>query len=102
MREGLKIVQVPGRYGYSVTLVGWVRRVQGDEWEMLPGHYTVTRLSGRATLDELAERGPGTDHRLYGPARHPEELHRLLVRRPKPASEKAWPQCPKPDGWVEK
>jgi hypothetical protein len=99
MREGLKLIQLPGRYGYSVTLVGWLRRVAGDEYEMLPGHVSVVRTSGRRILDELAIDGPKDDHRCT-PCRGVEEVHRLIVRRPKPADEKAWAAyVKKPEDW---
>ncbi len=106
MRTGLTILQVTGGYyGRAVTLVGWVRRVGGDEFEMLPGHITVWRESGAYNqngLDVLAAKGPVSGYKVSEPAETPEQLHRLLVRRPKPANEKAWAKIlPKPKGWQE-
>jgi hypothetical protein len=104
MRDGLRLVQVPGRYGYSVTLVGWLRRVAGDEME-LHGAVTVAR-SGSYRLDgltTLASDGPGRGYNVTEPSKAVEEIHRLLVRRSLVANEKAWAKhCPKPDGWDEK
>ncbi len=103
MREGLTVLQVTGAYyGYAVTLVGWLRRVSGDEYEMLPGHVTVLRTGDRDPngLDKLASEGPGKSYRCSEPSRGPELLHRLLVRRPKPANEKSWAKVvPRPAGW---
>lgn len=100
MSPGLKIIQVPGRYGYSVTRVGWLRRVAGDEWELLPGARTIIRSGGIRTLSELAEDGPKKDHTLSTPAAGLEEIHRLVIRRSLPANTKAWgDHCPKPKGW---
>lgn len=103
MKDGLKVIQVPGRFGYSVTLVGWVRRVNGDELELLNA-VTVAR-TGTYRLDgiqRLASEGPGKrGYDVTEPAKLPEELHRLLVRRSLPANEAAWQDyCPKPKGWL--
>ena len=105
MRQGLTILQVTGGYyGRAVTLVGWVRRVRGDEFEMLPGHVTVWRSSGQFAkngLDTLAAEGPGKDYETSKPALVVEQLHRLLVRRPKPCVEAAWKLVPRPKDWVD-
>lgn len=90
MCEGLKLLQVPGRYGYAVTIVGRLRRVAGDEYVIEPGARTVVRTSGARTLAELAADGPGRDHRLLPPTKVEEEIHRLTVRRALVASEEAW------------
>lgn len=102
MRNGLKIIQVPGRYGYSVTKIGWLRRVSGDEWEIMPGARTLVHTSGPRTLDSLASEGPGRDHQMSAPAAGPEEVHRLVIRRSLPASVDAWSKhCPRPSHWIE-
>jgi len=99
------VLQVTGAYyGYAVTLAGWVRRVGGDEYEMLPGHVTVLRTGNRDPngLDRLAAEGPGKNYQCSEPSKGTELLHRLLVRRPKPANEKAWEKIlPRPKGWQE-
>lgn len=106
MREGLNVVQVTGAYyGYAVTLVGWLRRVSGDEWEMLPGHVTVMRTGKRdlSGLDKLASGGLANRYRASEPAKQPESIHRLLVRRVKPANEEAWRSVvPRPTDWAER
>lgn len=99
MREGLLMVTLPGRFGYSVTLVGHVRHVRGFEYEMGPGHVSVVRTSGRRTLGELASDGPGDDHRCTTSA-SAEDLHEFRVRRVKPCDAKAWAEVVKrPKGW---
>lgn len=106
MRVGLTILQVTGGYyGRAVTMVGWMRQVSGDEFEMLPGNVTVWRKTGEFDpngLDTLAANGPGKDYSTSEPSKTVEQLHRLLVRRPKPCDEKAWAKVlPKPKGWAD-
>lgn len=100
MRPGLKIVTLPGRYGYSVTRVGWLRRVSGDERELVNAR-TIIRTQARAIggLDKLASSGP-KGYTLSDKTEGVEEIHRLLIRRSLPASETAWrKECPKPENW---
>ncbi len=102
MKDGLKIVQVAGAYyGYSVTRVGWLRRVSGDEYELLNAR-TIAR-TGSYSLDginKLASDGPRDKYRLSEGDKGPEEVHRLLIRRSVPASVDAWAKdCPRPKGW---
>lgn len=103
MRNGLKIIQVPGGYGYwAVTRIGWLRRVSGDEWVLLPGARSIIRTQGARNLDSLASDGPKKDHTLSDASVGPEEVHRLIIRRALPADEKTWAKlCPRPDGWTE-
>ncbi len=106
MKTGLTILQVTGGYyGRAVTLVGWLRRVGGDEYEMLPGHVTVWRESGSFQmngLDTLAAEGLVKGYKASEPAKTVEQIHRLLVRRPKPCTEKSWSTvCPRPKDWQE-
>jgi hypothetical protein len=96
MREGLLLIQVPGRY-WGVTRVGWARHVEGDEWELC-GAVTLVRKSGSRRLSQLAEDGPQQDHSVSEPARLPELLHRWSARRVLVADVKAWAEhCPKPE-----
>ena len=105
MRDGLVLVQFPGGYYRNVTRVGWLRRVEGDEFELL-GAVTVWRESGSfdpAGLEKLAAGGLGRDYRASEPSPVAELAHRLTVRRVLRADEKAWARtCPKPKGWEEK
>ncbi len=100
MRAGLNLVQLAGRYGYGVTLVGWMRRVSGDEWEICAGHTSVIRTQGRRTLGALASDGPKGDHVCTEPSKLREDVHRLQPRRCMPADEKAWSEfVKKPKDW---
>ena len=99
MREGLVLVVLPGRY-WSVTRVGWARRAAGDEWE-LHGAVTVTRAGSPVSLDVMAATGLPSAHAATPPARTPELLHRLTVRRVLVADEEAWlKHCPRPAEWA--
>ena len=105
MENGLKVIVLPGAYyGYAVTKVGWIRRVAGDEWEVLPGAVILYRTGEQRTFEHLAAKGPGKDYKVYGePAEAAEHIHRLLVRRIFPADESAWRKvCPRPQGWSDK
>ena len=82
------MIQGPGRY-WGVTRVGWAKRVEGDEWELL-GATTVVRTGNPRSLDSLASEGPKKDHRCEPPAIAPELLHRFSPRRVLVANEKAW------------
>lgn len=101
MRPGLKVIQIAGRYGYSVTIVGYIRRVGGDEWEVLAGHVSVARTSGSRNIDELANDGPMDDHQCSRTARSEEEVNRLLLRRCKPANAEKWPMVKMPTDWKD-
>lgn len=107
MHDGLKIIQLPGNYyGRGVTLIGWMRRISGDEWELMPGARVIWRKSGdfnHGGLDNLAANGLGKDYDASEPAKGAEHINRLLIRRARPADEKAWVKhCPKPKGWVDR
>lgn len=102
MKDGFKLLQLPGRYGYSVTKVGWMRRVGGDEWELMPGARTVVRTGNRVPIDQLASGGLDSNHRATEPSKLGEDLHRLVIRRSLRADEKAWSKlCPKPKDWKD-
>ena len=101
MREGLKVLVVPGSY-WSLTQIGWLRRIDGDEWELVDAR-VLRRVGGRVPLATLAAEGPGETIHVEKAAELPEEIHRLTIRRCIPANEKAWMEyCPKPTGWVER
>lgn len=102
MREGLKILVLPGGYyGRGVFRVGWLRRVSGDEYELLNAR-TIIR-TGQYKIGgfgELAEKGPGKSYKLSPIESGAEDVNRLLIKRSKSADEKAWAEhCPKPKGW---
>jgi hypothetical protein len=102
MTDGLKIIRVPGgRYGYPVTLVGWMRRVAGDEWEIVGARVMIRTGAPRASgLARAASHGPEQHYTLSESADGPEELHRLLIKRVWPCIREAWErECPRP-GWA--
>lgn len=107
MRPGLKIIQIQVTSWRAITFVGWLRRVSGDEYELMPGARIVTRKSGKSAdwngVDDLAANGPGAKYQLAPAMQAPEELHRLgNIRRSKPANEGAWAKhCPRPKNWVD-
>lgn len=97
MREGLLLIQVPGRY-WGVTRVGWARRVEGDEWEWRG--VTVVRTGAVRTLASLAFEGPMEDHDVTPMDETTELLHRFSPRRVLLANPEVWGKpCPKPEGW---
>lgn len=103
MRNGLKIIQLTGGYyGYAITKIAYVRRVSGDEYEILPGARIIAKISGSGRrLEGLAARGPMKDYKLYDPSETIEEIHRLTVRRCLIADETVWStHIDRPPGFV--
>ena len=97
MRNGLKIFSLPGGY-YPFVLVGWLRRVEGDEYEVLSGR-VIRRFGQSQALSSLAQKGPAKDTELLA-ASPTETVHRLLIGRCIPCEPSAWAkECPKPEGW---
>lgn len=100
MENGLKLVVLPGRYGYNAVFVAWFKRVGGDEWQMLPGYRAVWCTGTRRGLAWLAANGPGKDYKLREPSEVAEPVHRLVARRVLNADVKAWAkECPQPKPW---
>lgn len=103
MEPGLYLIQIPITYYRAITVVGWLRRIHGDEYELAPGARVVTRIRGEADwngIAKLAEEGPGRRYKLHDPMLTSEPLHRLVMRRPKPCVESAWIDViPKPKDW---
>jgi hypothetical protein len=108
MKEGLLLVKFAGWYGRGLVRVGWVRRVSGDEYEMLPGAVSVWRRGAPLTpLDQLAALGPKKHkHHAVDPSLVVEPLHRWSGVRVLYCHEAAWAtDCPslvRPAGWVER
>jgi len=99
MKNGLKIFSVPGGY-YPFVLVGWLRRVEGDEYEVLGGR-VVRRFGQSQALSSLAQKGPAKDTELLA-ASPTETVHRLLIGRCIPCEPSEWvKECPKPKGWLD-
>ena len=107
MEHGLCLVQISITNYRALTIIGWARRKGGDEWELVPGARIVTRKPGEYAdwngFDDLASSGPAKKYQLADAMLQPEPLHRLMVRRCKPADEKAWEKhCPMPKNWTAK
>ncbi len=101
MHDGLKIITLPGGYyGRSITRVGWLRRVGGDEWELLGGRTIVRTESPRVGgLEILASSGP-KGYKLGEASKTVEHIHRLIIRRSIVADPKVWNKdCPQPKDW---
>jgi hypothetical protein len=87
-------------------MVGWLRRVSGDEWEMV-GARIFSRFGESQALASLAAKGPYKESgkqptKLLEASVQPEQIHRLAIGRCIPCDVKAWAEaCPKPKGWVE-
>jgi hypothetical protein len=99
MRDGLTIISIPSGY-YPYVLVGWVRRVTGDEYDV-HGARVIKRFGRNNALATLAAKGPLTAE-LLPAAEIPERVHRLLVTRAIPCAVAPWAkECPRPKGWEE-
>lgn len=105
MDPGLYLIMVAVTHYRAVLMVGWLRRLHGDEYQLEPGARVITRISGGADwngIAKLAEGGPGTRYKLHEPMLTPEPLHRLVMKRPKPCIEAAWIEyMPRPNKWHE-
>ncbi len=100
MRPGLKIISTPSGY-YPYVLVGWLRRVEGDEWEVV-GARVIKRFGQSQALASLATKGPATDTQLLDAATEPEPIHRLQITRAIACDAKSWAkEVPRPKGWEE-
>ena len=98
MRDGLAIVVVAGGWR-ALTRVGWLRRVEGDEWELV-GARSVRTVGRYVPLAELATIGPVKDVSLQQEAAEPEPIHRLLMRRVLYCDVAKWAkEVPRPKGW---
>ena len=98
MREGLVLIKTPGYYG-GPTRIGWLRRIAGDRYELLPGLRSVSRTSGSRDLSDIASDGPGKDHKLGAPSKVGESINALGVWRCFHADPAKWPECPQPKEW---
>jgi hypothetical protein len=99
VNHGLYIVSVPSGGYYPYTIVGWVRRVEGDEWEAV-GARIIRRYGPSVSLTTLAEKGPQEGTELLPASHLPRPVHRLHMGLPLKCDVKAWAKdCPKPKGW---
>lgn len=100
MKNGLKIISTPSG-AYCYVRVGWLRRVDGDEFEII-GARVIRRFGTNAALSDIAETGPIKTTELLVASKYPEEVHRLQIERSITCNEQAWAsECPKPEGWKD-
>jgi hypothetical protein len=105
METGLHLIQISVTHYRALTIIGWLRRVRGDEYELVPGARIITRKSGESAdwngFDDIASKGVGKKYKAHPAMKAPETLHRLIIKRSKPADEKVWAkECPRPEGWA--
>lgn len=106
MRPGLLMIKYLGWYGRGLVRVGWVRRVDGDELELMLGAVSVWRRGAPITpLDVLAAHGPKAHrHSAESPSLVIEPLHRWSGFRWLYCNEEAWAEdCPslvRPKDWT--
>jgi hypothetical protein len=99
LHNGLKIISVPSGYNPYV-IVGWLRRVDGDWWEMI-GARVIRRFGTNIAMTTLAEKGPATDTQLLEASAQPEDYHRFGISRALRCNEEMWlKHCPKPKDWI--
>ena len=97
MREGLKLIKLPGYYG--PVRVGWLRRIDGDNYELLAGSVLVIRTSGSRALAELAADGPLKDHKLTDKAGTAHDINEFRVWQAIDCGD-AWREfVPQPKEW---
>ena len=101
LKNGLMFWAQPS--GSVVVLrLGWVRRVEGDEYEALH-MVTPLRNGDYDTLwDSLAIDGPPKKWKFSRPMPRPSPLNRFHILGPVSLDPKQWAEvCPKPKGWEE-
>lgn len=103
MREGLAIVVSPsaGTY-YGVSRVGWLHRIEGDEWEICSCR--ILQTTGEyVAFAKMADVGPDDNTKLGVISKFPEPIHRSDFVRTVYCTVENWLRhCPKPDGMAEK
>jgi hypothetical protein len=96
MEEGLKVVSVISGY-VPYVFVGWLRRIDGDEYELVNAR-VIRRFGDGYSIAELALKGPKLGPgatQLLPPAT--ETVHRLMMSRCIAANVEAWKAaCPAP------
>lgn len=98
MREGLMLLKLPGYYG--PVRVGWLKRISGDNYELLPGSVLLVRTKGTRKLAELAAKGPLDDHKCEDRAETSLDVNEFRVWQPWQCNEEAWKEhCPRPKDW---
>ncbi len=81
---------------YLYVLVGWLRHLEGLEWEVVNARL-ITTIGGDGSLDDLAAKGPQLGTRLRADSGDPEPVWRPNVIRVRRCNLNKWLKyCPKP------
>jgi hypothetical protein len=105
LHDGIYLLRLRGGwYGRGIPVIGWLRRVGGDWWQLLPGARVVARRDDDMTsIAVLAGSGPTSSHVMRDPSTAVEIVNALGILRIFIADEAAWSKdCPRPAGWVER
>lgn len=95
MFEGMALIQVKGNYGYLITKVGWLHRVEGDEW-VIRGSIIIKRTGVLTDIEILASEGLNSSHIASAPTKVGERLHRWTPVRCLEVNVDKWiTLCPK-------
>jgi hypothetical protein len=100
MKEGLYVWSQPSG-GVVVLRIGWIRRVEGDEYEAQ--HMVTPKRNGdySVMLADLAIDGPTKKWDYTRPLPRPSPLNRFHIFGPVSLEPSQWSEiCPKPKGWV--
>ena len=98
MKPGLYLFATPSG-GRAVLRVGWIRRVEGDEYEVV-SQRTPKRSEYTTMPSEAAAKGPPSAWKFTDPHPLPCPLTRYHIHHPWPCNEKAWAKvCPRPEGF---
>ena len=98
MRNGLYLITTPSGGSVAVLRVGWLRRVEGDEYELVNAR-TPLRGEYTTTFDQ-AQNIPPKNWKWTEPLVRPLQLHRFQIRAPVELDEKGYAKLfPRPEGW---
>ena len=82
-----------------VLRIGWIRRIEGDEYEALH-MVTPKRNSYEKMLSDAAIDGPPTGWTYTRPLPRPSPLNRFHILGAVSLDPKQWAKvCPRPEGW---
>jgi hypothetical protein len=98
VKPGLYLFATPSG-GRAVLRVGWIRRVDGDEYEVV-GQRTPKRGEYNTMPSDAAAKGPPRAWTFTDAHPTPCPLTRYHIHHPWPCDERAWATvCPRPEGW---
>ena len=98
MRAGLFLITTPSSDSVAVLRAGWVRRVEGDEYEMV-GARTPMR-NGHSMMFCDAQEAPPPSWRWAEPLKRSIPLHRFQIRAPVELNPEGYAALfPRPEGF---